>query len=96
MTTLYTVVLKTTLPRHLTARVLVQRVDGGELSAEDLTDVAALWPPAKGPRTGLRRAVTLAPPRTPAPKGKAPKRSRAPKAAKAPAKASKRAAAKRR
>lgn len=45
MATAYTVPIKSKLPKHLTARVVVMREDGGTLSPEDIAAAAALYPP---------------------------------------------------
>lgn len=54
MATAYTVPIKSKLPKHLTARVVVMREDGGTLSAEDIAAAEALYPPpADAPATQL-------------------------------------------
>lgn len=48
MATAYTVPIKSKLPKHLTARVVVMREDGGELAPEDIAAAEALYPPPPG------------------------------------------------
>lgn len=44
MATAYTVPIKSKLPKHLTARIVVMREDGA-LSPEDIAAAEALYPP---------------------------------------------------